>query len=649
MEVLLPGHFNDALMYRCIQSIALDGDRRICPMTLEWMKKQAPWVIGTFGIFILIGLIMMDRAGSYGSDRHHNIVGKVNGQELPTDRFQAELKNYLRGQEAQNGKAPEGMQLAQIREGLFNFKVQTILLQKIYEDYQLHASKEEMMDFVTKHPREVAQNIQRYQGYEELPPFLSDSTIDQARYENWLAQDSIYDRISMRELEENLRTSVIPQTQLQQIMKSQVHRTALEEAYTISQRETRAALKFYYVSTDSFPVAADKFKDADLKAYYEAHPDSFYFKEDAARLGYLRIPLQPSKADSSLMLEFAKELKERAKGGEKFADLAKDYSNDLSTSEKGGHFDGLRTRASLEPAIADAAFMLAPGEISEPILTRDGYHIIFLTNRQKADTVEKVDVSHILLKIAAGTETIDSLMDIAEKIKATAQNQGLEKAGKEFNASYAKTPIFDKSNFAPLPTGYVQGANSFAFSQFEAKEKVSEPVQSEEGIYLFERDSKFPKGRNLERAKTRITEILIKDEKIAAAKKELEAQKSAILSANAENLPAILGKAKLDSTSAGPISADNWLPGFGYSSPTLFKVFANAKDIWSDVLTTDIAAVMAKVTDKISIPPEELATRVQAQLAQNEPYQLSSLFQEWLTNLPKSAKVENQLDLVFRN
>ncbi len=72
-------------------------------MTLEWMKKQAKWVIGIFGFFILGGLIMMDRAGSYRSDRHHNIVGKVNGEEIPTDRFQSELKNYLRGQEAQNG------------------------------------------------------------------------------------------------------------------------------------------------------------------------------------------------------------------------------------------------------------------------------------------------------------------------------------------------------------------------------------------------------------------------------------------------------------------------------------------------------------------------------------------------------------------
>lgn len=618
-------------------------------MTLEWMKKQAPWVIGTFGIMILAGLIMMDRAGSYRADRHHNIVGKVNGEEIPTERFQAELKNYLRGQETQSGKAPEGLQLAQIRDGLFNFKVQSVLMQNIFTDYQLYPSREEMMDFVLKHPQEVAQNIQRYRGYEELPPFLADSTVDQARYENWLNQDSVYDRISMRELEENLKTSVIPQVQLQQIMKSQVHRTALEEAYSISTRETKARIKYYHVALDSFPVSPDKFKEADLKAYYDAHPDSFSFHEDAARLGYLRIPLKPSKTDSALMFDFAKELKDRAKNGEKFADLAKDYSNDQATADKGGKLEGLRGRESLEPAVANAAFALNPGEISDPVLTRFGYQVILVTDKKKVDTAQKIELSQIVLKISAGTETIDSLMEMAEKVRADAQKTGLAKAAQSYSVPYEKTPIFDKSNLSPLPTGYVQGANSFAFSQFEAKEKVSEPLQADDGIYMFERDAKFAKGRNFERAKQHIADNLVKEEKLAAAKKELEAQKGAITAALEGSLPATIGKAKLDSTTAGPISADNWLPGFGYSSPTLFKVFAQPANTWGPVLTSDLGAVIAKVTEKVSLSDKEIGDKAQAQLAQPEPYQLSSLYQEWVANLPKSAKVENNLDMVFRN
>ncbi|MEO6095132.1 MAG: peptidylprolyl isomerase [Fibrobacteria bacterium] len=618
-------------------------------MTLDWLKQKAKWVIIFFGVFIVAGLVMMDRAGSYRSDRHHNIVGKVNGEEIPTDRFQNELKNYLRSQEAQNGKAPEGLQLAQIREGLFNFKVQSVLMQKIFDGYHLDASQEEMMDYVLKHPKEVAGHIARYKGYEEMPPFLADSTIDQSRFENWLAQDSIYDRYSMRELEEQLKTSVIPQIQLQQIMKAQAHRTALEASFSIAVQENKAKVKFYHVSTDSFTVSPDKFKDADLKVYYDSHPDSFYFHDDAARLAYVRIPMHPSHADSALMADFAKELKERVANGEKFADLAKDYSNDPGSAEKGGKLEGLRGREGLDPAFANAAFALNPGQISEPVLSQFGYHIILMHDKQGADSSSKVEISHILLKITAGTETIDSLMGLGEKIRTAAQKNGLANAAKQANLTLEKTEIFEKSNFSPLGGGYVQGANSFAFSQFEAKEKVSEPLQAEEGIYLFERDGKFPKGRNFERAKTQIGALLMTEEKIALAKKELEAQKSAITAASEPNLPAHLGKAVLDSSAAGLIPADSWLNGFGYASPVLFKVFNQPVNTWGSVHTTDKGAVMAKVTEKATISETDLAGKVQVQLLQPDPYASSGVFQDFVNNLPKTAKVENTMDMVFRN
>ena len=618
-------------------------------MTLEWMKNQAKWVVIIFGVFIVGGLVMMDQAGSYGADRQNNIVGKVNGEEIPTDRFQVELKNYLRSQEAQNGKAPEGMQLAQIREGLFNFKVQSALIQKIFDGYQLHASSDEMMDYIVKHPQEVAGHIARYKGYEELPPFLADSTIDQARFENWLAQDSIYDRYSMQELEAQLKTSVIPQIQLQQIIKSQSHRTPLEEAFSLTVRENKARVKFYHVSADSFPVPADKFKDADLKAYYDSHPDSFYFHDDAARLAYVKIPLHPSRNDSALMADYAKELKERVAAGEKFEDLAKDYSTDAGSAEKGGRLDGLRGREGLDPAFADAAFALSPGQVSDPVLSQFGYHIILLHDKKKVDSTEKIEVSHILLKVVPGTETIDSLMTKAELVRTSAQKSGLAKAAQEANLTLEKSTIFEKSNLSPLGGDYVQGVNSFAFSQFEAKEKISEPLQADDGIYVLERDAKFEKGRNFDRAKPVISALLVKEEKLALAKKELEAQKSAIASAGEGPLPARLGKAVLDSTAAGPISADNWLTGFGYSSPVLFQVFTQPVGAWGPVLTTETGSVMAKVTEKLPIAEADIAAKVQQQLSQSDPYSASGIYQDFVTNLPKSAKVENKMDLVFRN
>jgi len=212
-------------------------------------------------------------------------------------------------------------------------------LQRLFNTYRLHASQEEMIDYVFGHAQEVAGYIQKYREYESIPAFMADSTIDQRKFEAWLSQDTVFDRYSMRELEEQLRTGVIPQQQLQQIMKSQVHRTTAEEAFSLSMRENRAALKYYGVSADSFDVKPESLAETDLKAYFEAHPDSFHFKDDAVRLGYVRIPISPSKADTVLMFDFAKEIKARIRDGEKFlraADLALKKGKPIASGKEFG-------------------------------------------------------------------------------------------------------------------------------------------------------------------------------------------------------------------------------------------------------------------------------------------------------------------------
>jgi hypothetical protein len=62
-----------------------------------------------------------------------------------------------------------------------------------------------------------------------------------------------------------------------------------------------------------------------------------------------------------------------------------------------------------------------------------------------------------------------------------------------------------------------------------------------------------------------------------------------------------------------------------------------------------MGAVMAKVTEKNFLTQADLLARGEAQAAQNEPYLFSGLYQEWLAALPKTAKVENKMDMVFRN
>jgi len=87
-------------------------------------------------------------------------------------------------------------------------------------------------------------------------------------------------------------------------------------------------------------------------------------------------------------------LRERIAAGENFSALAKEFSQDIGSANNGGKV-GLISRIDMEQAFTDVAFALKQGEVSEPVQTSFGMHIIKLDRIQG----EQRDVSHILLNV----------------------------------------------------------------------------------------------------------------------------------------------------------------------------------------------------------------------------------------------------------
>ncbi|MCP1727390.1 peptidyl-prolyl cis-trans isomerase SurA [Natronospira proteinivora] len=78
------------------------------------------------------------------------------------------------------------------------------------------------------------------------------------------------------------------------------------------------------------------------------------------------------------------ELRQRIEDGEDFADLAREYSEDPGSSARGGNL-GWQSRGSFAPTFEQALDGLQPGEISEPIETRFGWHIVELMETREQD------------------------------------------------------------------------------------------------------------------------------------------------------------------------------------------------------------------------------------------------------------------------
>lgn len=85
------------------------------------------------------------------------------------------------------------------------------------------------------------------------------------------------------------------------------------------------------------------------------------------------------------------------KGGKSFEQAAKEYSDDTSNKEKGGELGWFR-RSEMVQQFSDAAFKLKAGEVSEPVQTQYGYHLVKVDKLGKdASQVEKDDIRKRIL------------------------------------------------------------------------------------------------------------------------------------------------------------------------------------------------------------------------------------------------------------
>lgn len=124
--------------------------------------------------------------------------------------------------------------------------------------------------------------------------------------------------------------------------------------------------------------------------------------------------------------ELALELKEKVEQGESFAELAMDYSLDPGSKDKGGDL-GYFTKYDVEKTIADAAFSLPTGTVSEPLVTQLGYVIIQVEDQKTLDQIKQEEKDEVLLNTYRSIiiEDVSSALYI-KKIKAMEEQATIE-------------------------------------------------------------------------------------------------------------------------------------------------------------------------------------------------------------------------------
>jgi len=178
--------------------------------------------------------------------------------------------------------------------------------------------------------------------------------------------------------------------------------------------------------------------DDELKVYYQAHVDR-YTLEDRAQVSHILFKtVGKTDAEVAEIKKKAEDVLAKAKHGGKFADLAKQYSED-TTKDKGGDL-GWIVRKQTVPEFEAAAFSLPKGSISDLVKTQYGFHIIQVNDRQ-----------------TARTQTLD---EVKPTIIAQLQQEKAEAAGENTSAQIAdeirrtgRSPIADLAKKFGMTTG----------------------------------------------------------------------------------------------------------------------------------------------------------------------------------------------------
>ena len=133
------------------------------------------------------------------------------------------------------------------------------------------------------------------------------------------------------------------------------------------EKDVKEYLTMNKIMEKRIPISEDE-----MKKYFEENKDKFATKEQVQASHIL------VKDEAT-----AKEVKEKLDAGEDFAKLAKEYSTDTGTKDKGGEL-GYFSKGKMVEEFEKVAFSMKVGDISDPVKSDNGYHIIKVTDHVEA-------------------------------------------------------------------------------------------------------------------------------------------------------------------------------------------------------------------------------------------------------------------------
>jgi peptidyl-prolyl cis-trans isomerase C len=160
--------------------------------------------------------------------------------------------------------------------------------------------------------------------------------------------------------------------------------------------------------------------DKETKAYYDGHRDSFK-EPERMRASHILIKFDSrgEKSQKAASRKKIEKVQQKLKKGEDFAALAKEFSEGPSAA-KGGDL-GYFTRGQMVKPFDDAAFALKPGEVSDIVETRFGYHLIKAVEKKPEGIIAYAEVKDRLQEHLKQKKVRDEVSSYIKELRGKAK------------------------------------------------------------------------------------------------------------------------------------------------------------------------------------------------------------------------------------
>ena len=368
--------------------------------------------------------------------RRPDTIVSINGENISYEHFNDFRQQQIDAYREQNKKEPEGYELQQLEEQMWEQLIRDILIRQYAEKLNISVTKNEIAYHIFENPPEFLRSNPNFQD--------DKGNFDIQKYQAALSDDR---NAPFWTYIQNYIAGTLPFNKIYQEVVSSVFVTEEEAKQEFIKRSQKVKIKYIFFNSNNYEVDEAQITQKDIEKYYNEHKED-YLEDEKRKIQYVLFEVTPSSADTNEVIVFAETLLDSINQGIDFASLAKTYSDDPGSAQKGGDLDYFERGVMVKP-FEDAAFSANIGDVIGPILTQHGIHIIKVEDKKVEDGKEKVKARHILLKVEPTRNTSEAARDNANYFAEIANEEGFNNAVMNEKVKVDTSDFFGNSGFIP--------------------------------------------------------------------------------------------------------------------------------------------------------------------------------------------------------